>query len=63
MSATGQRKRKAANSQSLTSHRALLLSTRLMRTWSLPQPDEADDKEARGRVLVVGGAPELPGAV
>jgi hydroxyethylthiazole kinase-like uncharacterized protein yjeF len=29
----------------------------------LPQPDEGGDKEARGRVLVVGGAPEMPGAV
>jgi hydroxyethylthiazole kinase-like uncharacterized protein yjeF len=34
-----------------------------MRAWPLPQPDEAGDKEARGRVLVVGGAPEMPGAV
>ena len=34
-----------------------------MRAWPLPQPDEAGDKEARGRVLVVGGSPELPGAV
>lgn len=29
----------------------------------LPQPDEGGDKEARGRVLVVGGAQEMPGAV
>jgi hydroxyethylthiazole kinase-like uncharacterized protein yjeF len=34
-----------------------------MRAWALPQPDEAGDKDARGRVLVVGGAPEMPGAV
>lgn len=34
-----------------------------MRAWALPQPDEAGDKESRGRVLVVGGAPEMPGAV
>lgn len=34
-----------------------------MRAWALPQPDAAGDKEARGRVLVVGGAPEMPGAV
>lgn len=63
MSAQGQGKRKAAQSQSPTHSRALLLSPRLMRAWALPQPDEADDKEARGRVLVVGGAPEMPGAV
>jgi len=29
----------------------------------LPQPDEEGDKEERGRVLVVGGASEMPGAV
>src|SRR2546421_11273660 len=41
----------------------LIISPRLLRAWALPQPDEADDKEARGRVLVVGGGPEMPGAV
>jgi ADP-dependent NAD(P)H-hydrate dehydratase len=35
----------------------------LLRRWPLPQPDEAGDKEERGRVLVVGGAREMPGAV
>lgn len=30
---------------------------------ALPQPDEEGDKEERGRVLVVGGASEMPGAV
>lgn len=34
-----------------------------MRAWALPQPFEGDDKDARGRVLVVGGAAELPGAI
>jgi ADP-dependent NAD(P)H-hydrate dehydratase len=29
----------------------------------LPQPDEGGDKEERGRVLVIGGASEMPGAV
>jgi hydroxyethylthiazole kinase-like uncharacterized protein yjeF len=29
----------------------------------LPQPDKEGDKEERGRVLVVGGATEMPGAV
>ena len=42
---------------------ATLVSPRLLRRWALPQPDEADDKEGRGRVLVVGGAPQMPGAV
>ncbi|HVF27552.1 MAG TPA: NAD(P)H-hydrate dehydratase [Pyrinomonadaceae bacterium] len=29
----------------------------------MPQPDDDDDKEGRGRVLVIGGASEMPGAV
>jgi hydroxyethylthiazole kinase-like uncharacterized protein yjeF len=40
-----------------------LVSRRLLRRWPLPQPSEEGDKDERGRVLVVGGAPELPGAV
>lgn len=35
----------------------------MLRGWPLPSPDEAGDKEQRGRVLVVGGAVEMPGAV
>ena len=35
----------------------------LRRRLPLPQPDEAGDKEERGRVLVVGGSPEMPGAI
>jgi hydroxyethylthiazole kinase-like uncharacterized protein yjeF len=31
--------------------------------WPLPQPDEADGKEERGRVLIVGGSASVPGAV
>ena len=34
-----------------------------LRRWPLPQPDEDADKEARGRVLVVGGTRETPGGV
>ncbi|HEY0079005.1 MAG TPA: NAD(P)H-hydrate dehydratase [Pyrinomonadaceae bacterium] len=30
---------------------------------ALPQPDEEGDKEERGRVLVVGGSAEMPGAL
>jgi ADP-dependent NAD(P)H-hydrate dehydratase len=35
----------------------------LLRRWPLPQPDDDADKEARGRVLVVGGTRQTPGAV
>src|SRR5437764_7671545 len=43
--------------------RALVVTPRLLRRWPLPRPDAAGDKEERGRVLVVGGSPEMPGAV
>src|SRR2546430_6673036 len=32
-----------------------LITSRLLRAWPLPQPDAQGDKEARGRVLIVGG--------
>jgi ADP-dependent NAD(P)H-hydrate dehydratase len=34
-----------------------------LRRWALPEPSAGGDKDERGRVLVVGGARELPGAV
>ncbi|HKG22079.1 MAG TPA: ADP/ATP-dependent (S)-NAD(P)H-hydrate dehydratase, partial [Blastocatellia bacterium] len=40
----------------------MALTDRVVRGWSLPQPLEEGDKEERGRVLVIGGAPEMPGA-
>lgn len=35
----------------------------LLRSWPLPRPDGEGGKDGRGRILVVGGAPEMPGAV
>ncbi len=35
----------------------------LLREWPLPSPDEGGDKASRGRVMCVGGSPELPGAI
>ena len=35
----------------------------LLRSWPVPAPDDADGKEERGRVLVVGGSASVPGAV
>ena len=43
--------------------RPLLITPKLLRGWPLPQPDKEGDKEERGRVLVVGGASEMPGAI
>jgi ADP-dependent NAD(P)H-hydrate dehydratase len=34
----------------------------LLHGWPLPDPGDATDKEARGRVLIVAGCRELPGA-
>jgi len=35
----------------------------LLHRWPLPQPDPDGDKEERGRVLVAGGDPQVPGGV
>ena len=35
----------------------------LLRTWPLPMPDNEGDKEERGRLLVIGGSRQMPGAV
>src|SRR5215213_1735498 len=40
-----------------------LITPELLRALPLPWPDEGGDKEERGRVLVVGGGRETPGAV
>ena len=34
----------------------------LLRGWALPQVEEDGDKESRGRVLVLAGSREMPGA-
>lgn len=35
----------------------------LLGSWPVPAPDDADSKEERGRVLVLGGSATVPGAV
>ncbi|MBV9958804.1 MAG: NAD(P)H-hydrate dehydratase, partial [Acidobacteria bacterium] len=40
-----------------------LLTPALLRRMPLPQPSDDADKDERGRVLVIGGAPEMPGAL
>src|SRR3569832_2306172 len=35
----------------------------MLRQWPLPQPDDEGDKEERGRILIIGGSREMPGAV
>ena len=41
----------------------LVITPKLLGEWLLPQPQDDDDKEARGRVLVIGGSTEIAGAV
>lgn len=40
---------------------AVVVTSAVLRDWPLPDP--GTDKESRGRVLVVGGQVETPGAV
>lgn len=43
--------------------RGALVTQALLRSWKLPAVESTDSKEDRGRVLVVGGDREIPGAV
>ena len=43
--------------------RATAVTRALLRRFALPLPDDKDDKDARGRVLAVGGSAETPGAI
>ena len=43
--------------------RATPITRALLRRFALPTPDDDDDKDARGRVLAVGGSAETPGAI
>jgi ADP-dependent NAD(P)H-hydrate dehydratase len=36
---------------------------RSLRAWPLPMPPSDGDKEQRGRVLIIGGSREIPGAI
>jgi ADP-dependent NAD(P)H-hydrate dehydratase len=40
-----------------------IITPAVLRDWSLPQPGQYAGKDTRGRVLVVGGSQETPGAV
>jgi ADP-dependent NAD(P)H-hydrate dehydratase len=43
--------------------RPTLITRSFLHKWPLPEPDKGGDKEERGRVLIIGGAEEMPGAV
>jgi hydroxyethylthiazole kinase-like uncharacterized protein yjeF len=42
---------------------AIDITPQRLRDWPLPLPDADGDKEDRGRLLIVGGSSELPGAL
>jgi len=46
-----------------TTLRAHRLDAATLRRWPLPLPRADGDKEARGRILVIGGSRSMPGAV
>ena len=41
----------------------IILSPATLRRWPLPQHNEGDDKEGRGRIFVIGGSAQIPGAI
>jgi ADP-dependent NAD(P)H-hydrate dehydratase len=43
--------------------RAMPVTRALLRRMPLPQPDDDSDKDARGRVLAIGGSVQTPGAL
>lgn len=44
-------------------HESLVVDDALLRRWPLPMPSDEGDKEERGRLLVIGGSRQMPGAV
>src|SRR5829696_4470943 len=54
-------RRSVARAAPATPGQPPIVTPRLLRAWPLPQPSDDADKEGRGRVLVVAGAPDLPG--
>jgi hydroxyethylthiazole kinase-like uncharacterized protein yjeF len=41
----------------------IVVDDALLRSWALPMPSHEGDKEERGRLLVIGGSRQMPGAV
>lgn len=47
----------------MAEHNMTLIDEMLLRDWPLPMPSDEGDKEERGRLLVIGGSRQMPGAV
>jgi hydroxyethylthiazole kinase-like uncharacterized protein yjeF len=43
--------------------KSIAIDDALLRAWPLPMPSDEGDKEERGRLLVIGGSRQMPGAV
>lgn len=59
---SGGRARETRGSARAAGHVLKPITPALLRRLSLPRPDEGGSKEERGRVLVLAGSPEMPGA-
>lgn len=51
-----------SESQAARESSVIPVTDELLRAWPLPMPGHDADKEERGRVLIVGGSREIPGA-
>lgn len=51
------------NAETNIDARAIAVDDALLRDWPLPQPGREGDKEERGRVLIIAGSREMPGAL
>ena len=47
----------------MADHKFIAVDDALLRAWPLPMPSDEGDKEERGRLLVIGGSRQMPGAV
>ena len=47
----------------MAERQTVLVDDALLRAWPLPMPSDGGDKEERGRLLVIGGSRQMPGAV
>lgn len=47
----------------MAAHKTTVIDDALLRKWALPMPSDEGDKEERGRLLVIGGSRQMPGAV
>ncbi len=50
-------------SQKSKSPTLTVLTKKVLRNWALPAVDEKADKNSRGKLLIVAGSPEIPGAI